>query len=167
MYFKIKYVIILLLCSIESGVDMGRLVMIKCDCGFVKSDYRYGCTAGYSESRKHLTALVRCGRYGKAWKERLASDNELLVDATWALYQCRRCRQIYNEYSLDLYKSEQKRYAPDPDDVIYHFKHICPECQARMDRISLCSSECGNPQQSVICPKCGKIAAVSFCGFID
>ena len=146
---------------------MGRLVMVKCDCGFVKEDYRYGYTAGYSETQKHLTALVRAGRYGNVWKERLASDDELLVDAAWAIYQCTCCQRIYDEYSLDLYKSGQKYFAPSPDDVIYQYKHICPECQKRMERISLCDNESGKSQQSVICPMCGGIAAISFCGFMD
>ena len=146
---------------------MGRLVMVKCDCGFVNDNYRYGCTSGYSESQKHLTALVRLGRYGMVWKERLASDNELLVDATWALYQCTHCQQIYDEYSLDLYKSGQKYHAPVPEDIIYQYKHICPQCRARMERIMLCNDKSSGSRQSVICPRCGGIAMACFCGFID
>lgn len=80
----------------------------------MKDDYRYGYTAGYTETQRHLTALVKSGRYGNAWRERLASDSELLVDASQALYQCSHCHRIFDEYSLDLYKSRQKYYAPSP-----------------------------------------------------
>ncbi len=146
---------------------MGRLVMVKCRCGFIKDDYRYGFTAGYSETQKHLTALVRSGRYGNVWKERLASDDELLVDAAWAIYQCTCCQRIYDEYSLDLYKSGQKYYAPSPEDVIYQYRHFCPKCQKRMERIELGGNKSDKPEKSVICPKCGDIATISFCGFMD
>ncbi|MGN1403960.1 MAG: hypothetical protein ACI4XB_06555 [Ruminococcus sp.] len=149
---------------------MGRMVMVKCNCGFVKDDYKYGFTAAYSELQKHLTALVKSGQYGNMWRDLLASDRTLLVDAAWAVYQCPRCHQIYDECSLDLYKADRNFFAPDPEEVIYHYKHICPECQKKMERILLyqnrnCIYE--KPEELVICPKCGDIAIVSFCGFID
>lgn len=148
---------------------MGRFVMIKCSCGFVCNRYLMGVTMGYPEVQKHQAALIRFGKYGKAWKDLMISDPQLIVDAEWALYQCPFCYQVQNEYCLDLYKSvhndESYYYTPIPDEVVFSYKHLCQNCGKKMEQISFDRSR--EEEQPVICPKCGKAAIARFCGFID
>ena len=154
---------------------MGRLVMLKCDCGYEYDRYHYGVNTGYEEVRKHQTALVRSGKYGKKWKELLASDPELRVDAEILLYQCPRCHKIYDEYAIDLYRSEKgsrsRYYTPEPDEVIYNYTHLCPDCKKRMEKIWLERSEyttiLDEKEEPVICPKCGDVAIAKLCGWTD
>jgi hypothetical protein len=148
---------------------MGRLILVKCDCGFIKSDYKYGCTVGYSNVQKHLTALVKSGHYGELWRGLVHSDPELLIDASWAIYQCADCHQIFDEFALDLYKKAKSCYAPNPDEVLHRYKHLCPNCKKKMERIPLYLSDnvFEKQEELVICPKCGDIAIATFCGYID
>ena len=82
---------------------MGRMVLVKCNCGYCDERFRFGVNWSYREVKKHQTALAKSGRYGMEWKNLLASDPELLVDAELHLYQCPRCYQLFSEYRMDLY----------------------------------------------------------------
>ena len=149
---------------------MGRLVMIKCDCGYEYDNYSYGINSSYPEIQKHQTALVKSGHYGKYWRELLNNDPELLVNAEYRLYQCTCCHKLISEYCMDLYKSSEDDYyyTPNQNEIIYQYKHICPTCKKRMEMIPLSENDYKSfPEQKeelVICPKCGNIATIRFCG---
>ena len=152
---------------------MGRLVMIRCDCGYEYQGYRCGVNCAYPEVKKHQTALVKSGHYGKQWKELLNNDPELNVNAEYRLYQCPNCHNIYDEFCLDLYKSEHDDhhyYTPTEEETLYHYKHICPECKKRMDMIPLYEVDywgADKREEPAYCPKCGDVAIVRFCGHFD
>ena len=145
--------------------------MIKCDCGYEYDRYSYGANSSYPEVRKHQTALAKPGKYGKYWKELLTSDSELKVNARLKIYQCPNCHKIYDEFCLDLYKTKHDDryfYTPTEEETLYHYKHICPECKKKMELIPLSEKEYkdffNQKEEFVICPKCGNIAIVKFCG---
>ena len=148
--------------------------MVKCDCGYEYDRYHYGVNTAYPKVQKHQTALAKSGHYGKQWKELLINDPELLVNAEYRLYQCTGCHSIYDEYCLDLYKSKHSNlpyYTPIDEEVVYHYKHICPNCKKRMELIPLSDENyfftIVHEEEPVICPKCGDVAIVRFCGFTD
>ena len=66
---------------------MGRLVTIKCDCGFECDNLYFGISAAAYAVEKHQTLLIRAGKYGFAHKEYLSSDPDLRVNVEWKLYQ--------------------------------------------------------------------------------
>lgn len=151
---------------------MGRLVMVKCDCGYVCERFRYGVNSAYEEVKKHQTALAKSGRYGKQWKELLDSDSELRVNAEYKIYQCPCCHQICSEHCMDLYKPgkyDGGYYTATSEEVVYHYKHLCPDCKKKMTEIPLSLDRYGNvsEEEPVICPECGDVAIASFCGFTD
>ncbi len=153
---------------------MGRLVMVECKCGYFNDEYMYGVNMAYPRVKKHHTALAKSGRYGNKWKELLQNDPELLVNAEYRLYQCTGCHKIVSRHCMDLYKSSKDDgcyYTPEANEVIYEYKHICPDCKKRMVYIPLsemnCLSGIDNPEETVYCPKCGDMAIASFCGFTD
>jgi predicted RNA-binding Zn-ribbon protein involved in translation (DUF1610 family) len=118
--------------------------------------------------------LAKSGKYGKLWKSLLDSDPELLVDAGYQLFQCPGCHKIISEYCMDLYKSVRDTfgfYTPSPEEVLYEYKHICPDCQKKMTKITLVPEYSQyadpNPEELVICPQCGDVAIASFCGHFD
>lgn len=147
--------------------------MLKCDCGYEYDRFRYGVNSSYHKSKTHQTALVRSGKYGKQWQKLLTSDPSLSVNAEMLLYQCKKCHKITNEYSLDLYKTEYNQhdyYNPTHDEVIYTYKHICPDCKGKMEQIPLTDKggdDFRNEELPVICPKCGNTAKIKFCGYTD
>ncbi len=151
---------------------MGRLVIVKCDCGYVYDRFYYGINMAYEEVKKHQTALAKSGRYGKRWKELLDSDSELRVDAEYKIYQCPCCHQIYIEHCMDLYKPvnyDGCYYTPTSEEILYHYKHLCTDCKKKMIVIPLFLDKYGHGsiEEPVICPECGDIAIASFCGFTD
>lgn len=140
---------------------MGRMIMVKCDCGFFKAGYLYGVNTAYPKVKKHQTALAKSGHYGKKWQELLKNDTELRVNAEYRLYQCTGCHKIISEYCMDLYKStidDGYYYIPETDEVIYVYKHICPDCKKKMVYIPLSTRNflpgTEEPEEPVICPKC-------------
>ena len=153
---------------------MGRMVLVKCNCGYCDERFRFGVNWSYREVKKHQTALARSGRYGMEWKNLLASDPELLVDVELHLYQCPRCHQLFSEYRMDLYKSlhdDGFYYVPSEEEILYHYKHLCPNCKKLMTRIPLSQQHglvgINNSEELVICPKCGDTAIAEFCGWTD
>ena len=148
--------------------------MVKCDCCFEYDRYHYGVTGSYPEVKKHHTALMKSGRYGTMWKDLLNGDAELHVNAELRLYQCPCCHQIYDEFCLDLYKSiheDDSYYVPTDDEIVHQYKHICKNCMKKMTYIPISQKHCNigidNPEELVICPKCGGVAVARFCGFTD
>lgn len=153
---------------------MGRMILVKCDCGYCEDDFLYGVNFAYCEVKKHQTKLAKSGHYGKHWQELLNNDSELLVNAELRLYQCSGCHKLMSEYCMDLYKSPHDDgyyYTPCQDEVIYTFKHICPDCSKKMVLIPLSTKHFlygdDNPEELVFCPECGNIVIASFCGFTD
>lgn len=148
--------------------------MVKCDCGYFKDDFLFGINTSYPKIKKHQTACAKSGHYGIKWKNLLASDPDLLVDAELHLYQCPRCHQLFSEYRMDLYRSihdDGFYYVPSEDEILYHYKHLCPNCAKQMTRIPL-SQQHGlvgidNSEELVLCPKCGNITIACFSGFTD
>ena len=153
---------------------MGRTIMVMCDCGFFNDDYMYGVNMAYPKVRKHQTALAKSGHYGKKWQQLLNNDSELLVNAEYRLYQCTGCHNLISEYCMDLFKSPRDDgyyYIPEPHEVIYVYKHICPDCKKRMTYIPISEKHflygTDNPEELVICPKCGNTVIARLCGFTD
>lgn len=155
---------------------MGRMIMVSCDkCGFFKDRYLYGVNSAYPQVKKHQTALAKSGHYGKQWKELLNNDPELSVNAEYRLYQCPSCYKLVSEYCMDLYKSledDGDYFVPDPDEVVYQYKHICPDCKKRMVYIPISQKHwrrgTDNPEELVICPKCGNKGIIAeLSGFTD
>lgn len=152
---------------------MGRLILVKCNCGFLCDTYRFGINWSYSDVVKHQTALVRSGKYGDLWKRLLEDDPELLVDVEIHLYQCPKCLQLISEYRMDLYKSKKNccYYVPTDEERVYHYKHLCPDCEKLMKRIPFSQKNFrvgeDNSEELVNCPRCGEIVIAEFCGFTD
>ena len=153
---------------------MGRMIMVKCDCGFFKEDYLYGVNMAYPRVKKHQTALAKSGYYGKQWQELLSNDPELLVNAEYRLYQCSGCNKLISEYCMDLYKSSREDgyyYTPESNEVIYQYKHICPDCKKRMVHIPISQKHflygADNFEELVLCPNCGNTVIAKLSGFTD
>ena len=56
---------------------MGRLVTIKCDCGFECNNLYYGMNAAAYDIEKHQTLLIKSGKYGLTHRNYLLSDSAL------------------------------------------------------------------------------------------
>ena len=152
---------------------MGRLIIVKCDCGFCKDDYMYGINSAYPEENKHQIALAKSGHYGKRWQELLLKDPELRVNAEYRLYQCSCCHKLISEHCMDLCKAskDDDYYIPETNEVLYEYKHICPDCKKKMVYIPISQEHCltgtDNPEELVFCPKCGNTVIASLCGYTD